>query len=86
MPDPSPIAAEHNEPWPGGRINHYLFDLNRDWIGLTQPEIASQVKALREWCPLVYVDLHEMGGEALISSPRNPTPTIRTSRRTSAPA
>jgi murein tripeptide amidase MpaA len=37
-PDPSPIAAERSEPWPGGRVNHYLFDLNRDWIGLTQPE------------------------------------------------
>ena len=63
VPDASPIAAEHNEPWPGGRANHYLFDLNRDWIGLTQPEILSQVKALREWLPLVYVDLHEMGAE-----------------------
>ena len=63
VPDASPTAAEHNEPWPGGRANHYLFDLNRDWIGLTQPEILSQVKTLREWLPLVYVDLHEMGGE-----------------------
>ena len=63
MPDPSQLAAEHNEPWPGGRANHYLFDLNRDWLALTQPEIASQVRALREWYPLVYVDLHEMGAE-----------------------
>jgi hypothetical protein len=62
--DSSPAAAEHNEPWPGGRANHYLFDLNRDWIALTQPEVATQVKALREWFPLVYVDLHEMGGES----------------------
>jgi hypothetical protein len=62
-PDASPNAAEHNEPWPGGRVNHYLFDLNRDWLALTQPEIAGQVKALREWYPLVYVDLHEMGAE-----------------------
>src|SRR5262249_2633100 len=29
-PDPEPAAAEHDEPWPGGRSNHYLFDLNRD--------------------------------------------------------
>jgi hypothetical protein len=63
VPDASPAAAEHNEPWPGGRSNHYLFDLNRDWIPLTQPEVATQVKALREWFPLVYVDLHEMSGE-----------------------
>jgi hypothetical protein len=62
--DASPAAAEHNEPWPGGRANHYLFDLNRDWIPLTQPEVATQVKALREWLPLVYVDLHEMSGES----------------------
>jgi hypothetical protein len=64
IPDASPAAAEHNEPWPGGRANHYLFDLNRDWIPLTQPEVATQVKALREWFPLVYVDLHEMSGDS----------------------
>ena len=29
---------EHNEPWPGGRTNHYFFDMNRDWLPLTQPE------------------------------------------------
>jgi len=85
-PDASPSAAEHNEPWPGGRVNHYLFDLNRDWIGLTQPEILNQVKALREWLPLVYVDLHEMGADATYfftpeSDPYNPhlTPNQRTS-------
>jgi hypothetical protein len=63
-PDADPLAAEHNQPWPGGRYNHYLFDLNRDWIALTQPEIRGQVKVLREWYPLVCVDLHEMGGES----------------------
>ena len=76
-PDASQLAAEHNEPWPGGRANHYLFDLNRDWLALTQPEIAGQVRALREWYPLVYVDLHEMGAEATYfftpeSDPYNP--------------
>jgi hypothetical protein len=63
-PDAQPVAAEHVEPWPGGRGNHYLFDLNRDWFALTQPEIAGQVKALQEWFPLVFVDLHEMGSDA----------------------
>jgi hypothetical protein len=58
------MALEHTEPWPGGRGNHYSFDLNRDWIALTQPEIRSQVKALLEWFPLVYVDLHEMGADS----------------------
>src|SRR5207249_1361614 len=79
-PDASPLAAEHLEPWPGGRTNHYLFDLNRDWIALTQPEIAGQVKVLREWFPLVYVDLHEMGGDSTYffspeSDPYNPNLT-----------
>ncbi|MBS1858411.1 MAG: peptidase M14, partial [Acidobacteria bacterium] len=85
-PDSSPNAAEHNEPWPGGRSNHYQFDLNRDWIALTQPEVASQVRALREWYPLVYVDLHEMGSDSTYfftpeSDPYNPnlTPTQRQS-------
>jgi hypothetical protein len=62
--DSDPISAEHNEPWPSGRTNHYLFDMNRDWIVLTQPETQGHVKALQEWYPLVFVDLHEMGGNS----------------------
>ncbi|RUO79299.1 M14 family zinc carboxypeptidase [Pseudidiomarina taiwanensis] len=57
------ISAEHNEPWPNGRSNHYLFDLNRDWLALTQPEIAGQVEALLNYYPLLFIDLHEMGGD-----------------------
>jgi len=41
QPDPNQLAAEHNEPWPGGRTNHYYFDMNRDWFALTQPEPAA---------------------------------------------
>jgi hypothetical protein len=63
-PDASPLAAEHNEPWPGGRTNHYYFDMNRDWFALTQPETQGRVKALQQWYPLVFVDLHEMGSES----------------------
>ena len=63
-PDENPAAAEHIEPWPGGRGNHYLFDLNRDWLPLTQPEIRSLVAELRRWYPLVFVDLHEMGSDS----------------------
>ena len=37
-PDADPLSAEHDEPWPGGRSNHYLFDMNRDYISLSQPE------------------------------------------------
>ena len=63
-PDASPAAAEHNEPWPAGRTNHYHFDLNRDWFALTQPETRGRIKSLREWLPLVFVDLHEMSPES----------------------
>ena len=56
-------AAEHDEQWPGGRQNHYLFDLNRDWFALTQPETRGKVAALLEWNPVVFVDAHEMGGD-----------------------
>src|SRR5271165_3655189 len=64
QPDPNPLAAEHSEPWPGGRTNHYYFDLNRDWLGITQPETVGHIKALQEWYPEVVIDLHEMGTES----------------------
>lgn len=57
-------AAEHDEPWPSGRVNHYLFDLNRDWLAITQPETAGRVAALLEWYPLAFVDAHEMGADS----------------------
>lgn len=60
---PDRLSAEQNEPWPNGRTNHYLFDMNRDWISLTQPEISSRVKALQQMYPLIFVDSHEMGGD-----------------------
>ena len=63
-PDASPAAAEHNEPWPMGRTNHYHFDLNRDWFAVTQPETRGRIRVLREWQPIVFVDLHEMGAES----------------------
>jgi hypothetical protein len=63
-PDETPYAAEHDEPWPGGRSNHYLFDLNRDWFPQNHPESQGKVRFLLEWLPQVTVDLHEMGGES----------------------
>jgi hypothetical protein len=63
-PDSEPAAAEHDEPWPGGRSNHYLFDLNRDWFAQTQPESQGRVKLLLDWMPQVVVDLHEMGADS----------------------
>ncbi len=63
-PDGDPSAAEHNESWPGGRSNHYLFDMNRDWFALTQTETRARVRLFLEWFPQVFVDLHEMGGNS----------------------
>jgi hypothetical protein len=63
-PDPNPSALEHTEPWPGGRTNHYHFDLNRDWLAFTQPETRGRIQFLQEWYPLVFVDLHEMGSDS----------------------
>jgi hypothetical protein len=63
VPDSDRISAEHDEPWPGGRTNHYLFDLNRDWFIITQPETAGRVRALQEWYPVAFVDAHEMGSD-----------------------
>jgi putative intracellular protease/amidase len=63
-PDGGVAAAERNEPWPGGRTNHYYFDMNRDWFALTQPETRGRVKLLQEWYPLAFVDLHEMGTDS----------------------
>ena len=52
---------EHNEPWPGGRTNHYWFDLNRDWVWLIHPESQGRIKAYQEWLPQVHIDYHEQG-------------------------
>jgi hypothetical protein len=60
-PNPDPQAREHNEPWPGGRFNHYLFDLNRDWSWATQRETRQRLATWWRWNPQVHVDFHEMG-------------------------
>lgn len=60
-PNPDPAAAEHAEPWPGGRTNHYQIDLNRDWAWITQRETRARIAAYRSFEPQVYVDFHEMG-------------------------
>ncbi|HEU4456525.1 MAG TPA: M14 family metallopeptidase, partial [Longimicrobium sp.] len=59
-PDPDPQAREHREPWPGGRFNHYLFDLNRDWSWATQAETRARLATWWRWNPQVHVDFHEM--------------------------
>ena len=52
-------SKEHREPWPGGRANHYLFDLNRDWAWATQIESTQRLKIYNKWMPHIHVDFHE---------------------------
>jgi Zinc carboxypeptidase len=59
--NPNSATLEHNEPWPGGRVNHYLFDLNRDWAWFTQVETQQRLDIYNQWMPHIHVDLHEMG-------------------------
>ena len=58
------LSAEHNEPWPRGRSNHYLFDMNRDWLAITQPETKARIRVINKYKPTVVIDLHEMGGDS----------------------
>lgn len=60
-PNVNPDAIEHSEPWPGGRTNHYYFDLNRDWAWQTQKETQARIPIYRDWMPHTHVDFHEMG-------------------------
>ncbi|WP_187261787.1 M14 family zinc carboxypeptidase [Pontibacter beigongshangensis] len=62
--NPSPHAWEHFEPWPGGRPNHYYFDLNRDWAWQTQVESKQRLALYNSWLPQVHADFHEMGVES----------------------
>ena len=55
---------EHSEPWPGGRVNHFYFDLNRDWAWQTQIESQQRMVLYNQWLPHVHADLHEMGHES----------------------
>src|SRR5262245_36596430 len=62
----------HTAVWPWGRTNHYLFDLNRDWITLVQPE-TRRVAEIARWLPQLMVDSHEMGSsDTYLFSPARP--------------
>lgn len=81
-PDENQLSAEHNELWPSGRVNHYLFDMNRDWFANTQPETQGRTRSFLEWHPQVFVDLHEMGSGqtyyfAPPADPKNPNMTTQ---------
>jgi len=64
VPDANPSSREHVEPWPGGRISHYYFDLNRDWAWQTQKETQARVALFNQWLPQVHADYHEQGYNA----------------------
>jgi len=61
VPDALPFSREHMEPWPGGRSNHYYFDLNRDWAWQSQIESQQRMAVFNKWLPQVHVDFHEQG-------------------------
>jgi hypothetical protein len=70
----NPEAFEHSEPWPGGRYNHYLVDMNRDWTWLSQQETQARVAAYQEWPPQVFVDFHEMSANSSYFFPPDAKP------------
>ena len=59
-PNPDPNALEHLEPSPDGRTNYYWFDLNRDYMLLTQPESQGRMALYHQWMPNLLMDFHEM--------------------------
>jgi hypothetical protein len=59
-----PQGREQSAPWPGGRTNHYLFDLNRDWLPAAHPESRGRLELFHAWRPQLHTDVHEMGGAA----------------------
>ena len=63
-PTADPQDREHNQPWPGGRTNHYWFDLNRDWLPVQHPSSQGRIDYFHDWKPQVLTDFHEMGSEA----------------------
>lgn len=63
-PVADPMDREHNEVWPGGRFNHYWFDLNRDWLPLAHVESRNRIEFFHQWLPNVCTDYHEMGTNA----------------------
>ena len=77
IPSVDPQSIAHRSPWPSARGNHYLLDLNRDWLAQTQPETRAQAGILLLWRPQVTLDLHEMGSfdTYLFSPPREPYPS-----------
>ena len=74
-PDADAVSAEHDEPWPGGRANHYLFDLNRDLFIQSQIETRGKVDVYFDYWPHIVADLHEMSGNSTYFFPPTAPPS-----------
>jgi len=74
QPNVDDQSVLHTGYWPYGRGNHYLFDLNRDWIYVRHPETRGRIPEISAWRPLLFVDAHEMGAQDtyLFSPAREP--------------
>ena len=59
--NPDPNDREYHEVWPGGRTNHYWFDMNRYWLPVQLPESRARIKSFHKWLPNILTDHHEMG-------------------------
>ncbi len=62
--NPDPNDREYREVWPGGRTNHYWFDMNRDWLPVQLPESRARIASFHKWLPNILTDHHEMGSNA----------------------
>jgi hypothetical protein len=77
----------------GVRFNANGFDLNRDWLAVTQPETEARLRALLAMPPLAYADQHEQGGDLFFFPPYEaplfhelPDATLAAERDVIAPA
>ncbi len=59
-----PQDREYDEIWPGGRTNHYWFDMNRDWLPVQLPESQARLETFHKWYPNILTDHHEMGSNS----------------------
>ena len=62
------LADEAHNMWIEARTNHYWFDLNRQWLLLTQPESQAWIKEWHKWKPMVSADYHV--GQSVLFPPR----------------
>lgn len=72
--NPDNNEREYHEVWPGGRTNHYWFDMNRDWLPVQLPESRARIETFHKWLPNILTDHHEMGtNSTFFFQPGEPT-------------